>query len=182
MSGPVELVAPAGVDVVPVETAEEMADAVLDRFPDTRAVVMAAAVADFRPAAAAPGKIKKGSGPPDLVLEPTTDILATLGAKRDRQVLVGFAAETGDLEAEGRRKLVGKGLDLIVVNDVGRPGTGFGADTNEAGILAARGADVAVRTWTKRELAAAIVDRVAALLDEEDGESGQDQSVYSSPP
>jgi phosphopantothenoylcysteine decarboxylase/phosphopantothenate--cysteine ligase len=182
VSGPVELVAPAGVDLVPVETAEEMADAVLGRFPDTRAVVMAAAVADFRPGAPAAGKIKKGSGPPELVLEPTTDILATLGAKRDRQVLVGFAAETGDLEAEGRRKLVDKGLDLIVVNAVGRPGTGFGTDTNEAGILAARGADVAVRTWTKRELAAAIVDRVAALLDEVDGGPGQGQSVYSSPP
>jgi len=144
--------------------------------------VMAAAVADFRPVAPVQGKIKKGSGPPDLALEPTTDILATLGAKRDRQILVGFAAETGDLEAEGRRKLVEKGLELIVVNAVGRPGTGFESDTNEAGILAADGTDVAIRTWTKRELAAAIVDRVAALLEEEDGRPGQGQPVYSSPP
>jgi phosphopantothenoylcysteine decarboxylase / phosphopantothenate---cysteine ligase len=182
VSGPVELSPPGGVEVVRVQTAEEMADAVLERFPDTRAVVMAAAVADYRPADPASGKIKKSSGPPELVLEPTTDILATLGAKRDRQVLVGFAAETGDLESEGRRKLVDKGLDLIVVNAVGRPGTGFGSDTNEAGIVAASGADVAVRTWTKRELAAAIVDRVAALLGEEDGRPGQGQPVYSSPP
>jgi phosphopantothenoylcysteine decarboxylase/phosphopantothenate--cysteine ligase len=182
VSGPVELGPPAGVEVVRVQTAEEMADAVLDRFADTRAVVMAAAVADFRPSEPSAGKLKKSSGPPELVLERTPDILATLGAKKDRQVLVGFAAETGDLESEGRRKLVEKGLDLIVVNAVGRPGTGFESDTNEAGILAAEGTDVAIRTWTKRELATAIADRVAALLDGEGGRPGQGQPVYSSPP
>jgi phosphopantothenoylcysteine decarboxylase/phosphopantothenate--cysteine ligase len=182
IAGPVELAPPDRVEVVRVETAEEMLDAVLDRFPNVRAVVMAAAVADFRPAEPAPGKLKKGSGPPELVLQPTTDILATLGAKKDGQILVGFAAETGDVEGEGRRKLVEKGLDLIVVNTVGRAGTGFGSDTNEAGMLAATGEDVPVRTWTKRALAAAIADRLAVLLGGEDGGPGQGPPVYSSPP
>ncbi len=156
--------APPGVDVVPVETAEEMRDAVLARFEDADAVVMAAAVADFRPKAIAESKLKKDSGVPDLLLEPTPDILRELGERRSRQVLVGFAAETEDLEAAGRGKLGSKHLDLVVVNLVGRDDTGFGADTNEAMLLAADGDDVPLTTWTKRELAGAVIDRVTALL------------------
>jgi phosphopantothenoylcysteine decarboxylase/phosphopantothenate--cysteine ligase len=142
-----------------------MRDAVLARFPDADAVVMAAAVADFRPKAFADQKLKKDAGVPELILEPTPDILGELGQRRTDQVLVGFAAETEDLERAGRRKLESKRLDLVVVNLVGREGTGFGADTNEAMLLAAGGDDVPLRRWSKRELAAAVVDRIVALLE-----------------
>jgi phosphopantothenoylcysteine decarboxylase/phosphopantothenate--cysteine ligase len=164
VTGPVALADPPGVNVVRVETAEEMAAAVMLRYPETDAVVMAAAVADFRPNRAASGKLKKESGPPSLTLEPTTDILAVLGKRKEHQVLVGFAAETERLEAEGRRKLAEKNLDLLVANEVGRPGTGFGSETDRASILTRGGADVSIRAWTKRELAATILDRVAAML------------------
>jgi phosphopantothenoylcysteine decarboxylase / phosphopantothenate---cysteine ligase len=155
---------PTGVEVVSVQTAEEMRDAVLARFDDADAVVMAAAVADFRPKAIADTKLKKDAGVPELLLEPTPDILAELGERRGDQVLVGFAAETEDLEVAGRKKLTSKHLDLVVVNLVGRLETGFGADTNEAMLLAKGGEDEPLRRWTKRELAAAVMDRVAGLL------------------
>jgi phosphopantothenoylcysteine decarboxylase/phosphopantothenate--cysteine ligase len=155
---------PEGVEVVSVQTAEEMRDAVLARFDDADAVVMAAAVADFRPKAIADTKLKKDAGVPELLLEPTPDILAELGERRGDQVLVGFAAETEDLEVAGRKKLTSKHLDLVVVNLVGRLETGFGADTNEAMLLAKGGEDEPLRRWTKRELAAAVMDRVAGLL------------------
>jgi phosphopantothenoylcysteine decarboxylase/phosphopantothenate--cysteine ligase len=157
-------VVPPGVEVVPVQTTDEMRDAVLERFDDADAVVMAAAVADFRPKAIADAKLKKDAGVPELLLEPTPDILAELGERRGDQVLVGFAAETEDLEVAGRQKLTSKHLDLVVVNLVGRPDTGFGADTNQAMLLAKGGEDEPLRRWTKRELAAAVMDRVAGLL------------------
>jgi phosphopantothenoylcysteine decarboxylase/phosphopantothenate--cysteine ligase len=165
VAGPVAIPDPPGVDVVRVETAEEMAREVLDRYAAVDAVVMAAAVADWRPNEAAPIKLKKDSGPPKLKLQPTTDILATLGKGKEGQVLVGFAAEVADdPEPEGRRKMAEKNLDMLVANVVGRPLTGFGTDTNRAAILAASGEDVALREWTKRELADAICDRLASLL------------------
>jgi len=133
-------------------------------FDTAAAVVMAAAVADFRPARPRPDKIKKESGVPSLELEPTPDILAGLGKRKSGQILVGFAAETGDVEAEGRRKLAEKNLDIVVANLVGRPGTGFGSTTNHAAILASGGDDVPMRDWTKRELATAVCDRVIFQL------------------
>lgn len=162
--GPGTASPPAGVHAQHVTTAEEMRVAVLREVEQADAVVMAAAVADFRPATEAPGKLKKEAGAPQLSLVPTPDILRELGDRRDGGVLVGFAAETADLEASGRRKLAEKGLDLIVVNEVGREGTGFGADTNNAMILARDGRDEPLRVWTKRELAATICDRLAELL------------------
>jgi phosphopantothenoylcysteine decarboxylase/phosphopantothenate--cysteine ligase len=165
VAGPVALPDPPLVDVVRVQTAEDMASEVLARAPRVDAVVMAAAVADWRPSEAAPAKLKKDAGAPRLSLEPTADILAALGKRKEHQVLVGFAAETsGDPVAEGRRKLTEKNLDLMVANVVGVPGSGFGSETNRAAILAARGDDVPLRPWTKAELAAAVWDRVAALL------------------
>src|SRR5205823_759723 len=128
------------------------------------AIVKAAAVADWRPADVAAEKLKKNQGAPRFELVPTPDILAELGANKADRVLVGFAAETEHLEAAGRRKLESKGLDLIVVNQVGREGTGFGSETNDAMILSAAGDDEPLRTWTKHELAGAILDRVAKLL------------------
>jgi phosphopantothenoylcysteine decarboxylase / phosphopantothenate---cysteine ligase len=157
-------IAPAGAEIVRVETAEGMRDEVFARAGDVDAIVMAAAVSDFRPKAVADRKLKKDAGPPELILEPTPDILAELGERRGDAVLVGFAAETDDLEAAGRTKLETKRADLVVVNLVGREGTGFGSDTNEAMIVAATGDDVPVRRWSKRELAGAVLDRVASLL------------------
>jgi phosphopantothenoylcysteine decarboxylase/phosphopantothenate--cysteine ligase len=164
ITGPVSLADPPGVDVVKVETAEQMAEAVFERYPAADGVVMAAAVADFRPRRAVPRKFKKENGPPSLALEPTTDILAEMGKRKEGQVLVGFAAETGDPESEGRRKLAEKNLDLIVANEVGREGTGFGSETDRAALFSATGQDVPIAEWTKPALARAICDRLAALL------------------
>ncbi len=164
--GPARVTPPAGVEVIPVETAEEMRAAV-GIHADADVVVMAAAVADFRPKRAADRKLKKDHGVPELVLEPTVDILAELAeTKGPAQVLVGFAAETDDVEDAGRAKLARKGVDLLVANQVGRPDTGFGADTNVAAIVAANGPDIATRSWSKAELSAAVWDRVEELLTE----------------
>jgi phosphopantothenoylcysteine decarboxylase/phosphopantothenate--cysteine ligase len=167
VAGPVALADPRGVDTVRVETAEQMAKEVFGRYRDVDAVVMAAAVADFRPDRAIEGKAKKDAGLPELRLERTVDILATLGKQKEAQVLVGFAAETQDPVAEGRRKLTEKNLDLVVANEVGRPGTGFDSETNQAAILTATGYDVDLREWNKEELARAVVDRLAGLLHSE---------------
>jgi phosphopantothenoylcysteine decarboxylase/phosphopantothenate--cysteine ligase len=163
--GPGTMSPPAGVELTRVMTAEQMGGAVRAHAAGADAVVMAAAVADFRPKAAAEGKLKKERGVPDLVLEPTPDILAELGdARRPGQVLVGFAAETEDVEASGREKLARKHLDLLVANEVGRAGTGFGADTNHAAILSTAEDGVGLRDWTKGALAEAVVDRIATRL------------------
>ena len=160
--GPGTVAPPPRVDVVRIETAEQLRDAVLEHAGTADAVVMAAAVADFRPKIVADTKLKKDQGVPDIVLEPTPDVLAELGERRrPGQILVGFAAETGDVLEAGRAKLRRKHLDLLVANLVGREGTGFGSDTNEAAILDAAGDDEPMRTWTKAHLAAAICDRLA---------------------
>jgi phosphopantothenoylcysteine decarboxylase/phosphopantothenate--cysteine ligase len=161
--GPGTVAPPAGAEVIRVDTADAMRAAVLART-DADVIVMAAAVADFRPKVAADRKLKKEHGIPELIFEPTPDILRELAAvRRPGQVLVGFAAETDDVVAAGRDKLARKGLDLLVANAVGRPATGFGADTNDAAIVAASGQDTPLRTWTKAELAAALWDRVAVV-------------------
>jgi phosphopantothenoylcysteine decarboxylase/phosphopantothenate--cysteine ligase len=157
---------PSGVDVVHVQTAEQMHAAVLDRSDHVDVVVMAAAVADFRPKVVAESKLKKDAGIPELVLEPTPDILAELGErKRPDQILVGFAAETQDAEVAGAEKLHRKRVDLLIANVVGRAGTGFGSDTNEAAILSAEGTIEPMRVWTKSELAVAVVDRIRAAIE-----------------
>ena len=162
--GPGTVEPPEVPRVVRVVTAEEMRMAVLEAAEDADAVIMAAAVADFRPREAAPGKLKKDEGPPRLELVPTPDILAELGEVKGDRVLVGFAAETEDVEGAGRAKLVAKGLDLLVANEVGREGTGFGAESNHAAILSRTGDDERLREWTKAELAAAVCDRLTKLL------------------
>jgi phosphopantothenoylcysteine decarboxylase/phosphopantothenate--cysteine ligase len=162
--GPGTVPAPPGVDVTRVETAEQMREAVRSIVGSADALVMAAAVADFRPVRAAGSKLKKEDGLPQLMLEPTSDILAELGDIEGSVMLVGFAAETADVEELGRRKLKAKHLDLVVANEVGRPGTGFGADGNRAAILSADGDDLGLRDWSKRELATAICDRIASRL------------------
>ena len=130
-----------------VDTAEEMRKALCTRLSWSTVVVMAAAVADYRPAQAAAHKIKKqGHGDQTLRLEPTRDILAALSAHRTNQLLIGFAAETQDLIAHATDKLSAKGLDLIVANDVTRAGAGFGSDQNAATVIDRQG--VAVRAGT----------------------------------
>ena len=157
----VGLAVPPGVDVVRVETAAQMADAVGAVAPGADVVVMAAAVADFRPVQAADRKIKKASGPPEVVLERTADILAGLGLRKPPgQTLVGFAAETHDLRQNAASKLVEKGADLIVANDVTAPGAGFEHDTNRVVILYADGAEREVPLADKRAVARAVLDAV----------------------
>jgi phosphopantothenoylcysteine decarboxylase / phosphopantothenate---cysteine ligase len=152
----------AGIDTVKVETAADMEHAVLSRSDDADIVVMAAAVADFRPTQAAVQKIKKAGGVPEVELEPTADILAALGARRRAgQTIVGFAAETDDLRANAADKLVRKGIDLIVANDVSAPGVGFEHDTNAVVILGADGAAQEIPITDKRAVARAILDAVS---------------------
>jgi len=159
----VELPVPPGVVVEHVETAEQMQGALGRLAASADVIVMAAAVADFRPVSAASGKLKKRDGIPELFLEPTPDILFGLGAsKRDGQFLVGFAAETNDVAENARRKLASKRLDMIVANDVGAPSTGFRHDTNAVTIFTADGATREVPLSSKRVVAAAIVDEVVA--------------------
>jgi phosphopantothenoylcysteine decarboxylase / phosphopantothenate---cysteine ligase len=156
---------PPGVEVVSVGSAAEMEAAVMPRGAATDVVIMAAAVADFRPKAVADHKIKKGDSVPEIILEPTHDFLVDLGrAKPDGQVLVGFAAETENLLANARGKLERKRLDLIVANDVSAEGVGFEHDTNAAVILDAGGGQVEVPLADKRVVARAVLDAVAARL------------------
>ncbi|MCC9153163.1 bifunctional phosphopantothenoylcysteine decarboxylase/phosphopantothenate--cysteine ligase CoaBC [Streptomyces parvulus] len=158
---------PAGVDVVRIGTAVELREAVLRAAADADAVVMAAAVADFRPAAYATGKIKKKDGqePAPIALVRNPDILAEISGNRSRpeQVVVGFAAETDDVLANGRAKLKRKGCDLLVVNEVGERKT-FGAEENEAVVLAADGSETPVPYGPKEDLAETVWDLVAARL------------------
>ncbi|MYS45909.1 phosphopantothenoylcysteine decarboxylase, partial [Streptomyces sp. SID5998] len=158
---------PAGVDVVPVGTAVQLREAVLKAAADADAVVMAAAVADFRPASYATGKIKKKDDqePEPIVLVRNPDILAEISADRARsgQVIVGFAAETDDVLANGRKKLARKGCDLLVVNEVGEHRT-FGAEENEAVVLAADGGETPVPHGPKEALAETVWDLVVARL------------------
>jgi len=152
----------AGVEVLRVDTAAQMADAVLGRADVVDIVVMAAAVADFRPAQARGDKIKKSAGVPEVTLEPTIDILAALGAdKRDGQIIVGFAAETTDVRANAAQKLQAKNVDFVVANDVAEPDAGFEHDTNRVFILGADGTEVEVPLADKRQIARAILDVVA---------------------
>ncbi|GAA2988856.1 bifunctional phosphopantothenoylcysteine decarboxylase/phosphopantothenate--cysteine ligase CoaBC [Kitasatospora sp. NPDC127116] len=168
LSANAELPDPAGVDVVHVSTALGLREAALKAVKDADAVVMAAAVADFRPAEYATGKIKKVEGveqaPVALVRNP--DILAELSAHRARsgQLVVGFAAETDDVLANGRAKLARKGCDLLVVNEVGN-GKAFGTDVNEAVVLGSDGSETAVPVGPKEALADVVWDLVAKRLE-----------------
>ncbi len=161
---------PPGVSAVRIETAAEMATAVGDHGAGADVVVMAAAVADFRPAAVVGHKLKKTEGVPEVVLEATPDILAGLGAtRRPGQVLVGFAAETPGHDGRPSRdalvalataKLAAKGVDLVVANDVAEPGAGFAHDTNAVVIVAADGTVTDVGMRPKAEVAVAVADAI----------------------
>jgi phosphopantothenoylcysteine decarboxylase/phosphopantothenate--cysteine ligase len=160
----VERPAPSGVEVVRVETAAQMQGEMERLAPACDVVIMAAAVADFRPVDAPEHKLKKHEGVPRIVLEPTPDILAGLGARKPAgQTLVGFAAETDELEANARAKLERKQLDLIVANDVGAESTGFQHDTNAVTLFAVGEPAVTLPLADKRTIAAGVLDRIVAL-------------------
>ena len=160
IAGPTGLPPVPNVMVVPVVTAEDMRKEVITRFLDSDVLIMAAAGADFRPASPARGKIPKGRGTRALALEPTPDILMDLPPRRAGQLVVGFAAETGDLVERARAKLRRKALDMIVANNVTEPGAGFGAETNRATLLDRAGRCDALPLMSKLELAHRILDAV----------------------
>ena len=156
--------APIGVEIVRVDTAAQMQSELERLAPACDVVVMAAAVADFRPIAPVEHKLKKHEGPPQIVLEPTPDILAGLGAgKPPGQTLVGFAAETDDLESNAMAKLTRKRLDLIVANDVGAEAIGFQHDTNAVTLFAVGEPAVTLPLADKRTIAAGVLDRIVAM-------------------
>jgi phosphopantothenoylcysteine decarboxylase/phosphopantothenate--cysteine ligase len=172
VSGPTSLACPRGCQIVRVETAAEMNDAMRARVTEADAVVMVAAVADYRPETVAERKIKKRTGTLDLRLTKTEDILAGLGRSRGQRLLVGFAAETDDLRVNARAKLAAKGLDLIVANDVGQSGQGFDTATNRAILIDRFGEETDTGLLSKAELAERILDRMAGLLARSDLRSG----------
>lgn len=166
VSGPTHLAAPQGVRLVGVRTAAEMHAAVTREASGADVVIMAAAVADYAPAGGGlEGKRGKTAAAWDLRLEPTTDILASLGASRSGSspVLVGFAAQTGDPVPQAKKKLVSKRVDLIVANDVAKPGSGFDVDTNEVTLVDRDGADP-LPLMSKDDVASKILDRVERIL------------------
>lgn len=162
ISGPVALKPPARMSFVPVTTAREMLAAVKRHLPRCDALIMAAAVADWRPACVSPQKLKKAAASRVLCLEPTTDILNALRPKKGRRIFIGFAAETERLLAGARRKLTEKELDLIVANDVSRPDAGFEVDFNRVTLMEAGGGATALPLMTKMKVAARILDWLEA--------------------
>ena len=169
IAAPVALPIPIGVEHVPVWTAAEMANAVLTACRQADALLMAAAVADFRPTKEAKQKLKKEGGLASLTLEPTTDILSVVASQRQEtghpRVAVGFAAETEDLLENATAKLQSKSLDLIVANDVSAPDAGFGVDTNRVILLDAWGDSEPLPLMSKTAVAERVIDRVIKLLE-----------------
>lgn len=173
ISGPVSLTPPAGVELVRVITAEEMFNAVINRLPEVDVVVMAAAVSDFKPAVVVNSKIKKGNIPSfykesaggiTLNLVKTQDILSEILEKKGKQFIVGFAAETEDMVANAKKKLISKQLDMIVANDVCKEGAGFEVDTNIVTVIDRWGETVEYPVMTKAAVADKILDHVVHRL------------------
>jgi phosphopantothenoylcysteine decarboxylase/phosphopantothenate--cysteine ligase len=160
VSGPTALKPPSSAEVIQVQTAQQMRDAVMTHFDRATIVIKAAAVADFTVGAAA-AKIKR-KGPMTLELEPTTDILAEVGARKGGRIVIGFAAETNDALANARKKLESKALDAIVLNDVSQPGIGFDSERNAVTILTHAGAETVPET-SKWEVAHRVLDAVVKL-------------------
>jgi phosphopantothenoylcysteine decarboxylase/phosphopantothenate--cysteine ligase len=167
VSGPTSQYPPLGTEWRSVQTAAEMLAEVRQRFAQADVVIMAAAVADWRPAAPSLQKIKKREAPRAVKVVPTEDILAALGREPSRKdkLLVGFAAETQSIEANARRKLEEKGLDLVVANDVSQPGVGIEADANQVIMIDRSGRRSQTGTMSKREISRAILDTIEGLLE-----------------
>lgn len=163
ISGPVILETPAGVERVDVRTAEEMRQAVGERFSEASIAVLAAAVADYRPAELRAEKIKKSNTPLAISFEPTTDILAEVATRKGQKIVVGFAAETDQVAENARKKLVSKNADLMVANDVTAEGAGFDSDTNVVTLFSRDGRDLALPKMPKSEVAQRVLDEVLRL-------------------
>jgi len=168
ISAPTALESPVGVERIDVQTASEMLEATLSACRNAHVLLMAAAVADYRPAKAAAQKIKRREGVPKLKLEPTEDILAAVMKQRaaagSPKVVVGFAAESKDMIANAQEKLEARGLDIILANDITRADAGFSVDTNKVTLLDRQGE---IEDWplmTKQQVAERLLERVAALL------------------
>lgn len=164
VSGPTHLPAPAGVEYIQVTTALEMRNAVLAHLEQTDVLIKAAAVSDFRPQEALPHKVKKEQASLVLPLEQNPDILAEVGKRKGKKVLVGFAAETEELLANAQKKIRNKNLDLIIVNDVGNQAIGFNSDENQVLLLYADGRQEELPQMPKIDLADELLDRIRPLL------------------
>ncbi|MDP2891574.1 MAG: bifunctional phosphopantothenoylcysteine decarboxylase/phosphopantothenate--cysteine ligase CoaBC [Bacillota bacterium] len=163
VSGPVHIPPPRGARMVSVETAEQMRDAVLGEYENADIVIMAAAVADFMPESADGSKIKKADTGLEIKLKKTPDILIELGKRKKNQILIGFAAETDNLEEYAKQKLIDKNLDMVAANDVSLPGAGFGCDTNIVTCFLKNGEKIALDLAPKIKIAHSILDQAARL-------------------
>lgn len=163
ISGPSSLRPPRGARSISVESADEMRKAVMANLKDATTVVMASAVADYRPRKTASEKMKKGKELLSIDLEKTEDILSEIGKKKGKRLLIGFAAETENLVANAKKKLKEKNLDLIVANNVKDPGAGFGVDTNIVTIIDRKGKVEELPKMSKDDVAWKVLDMVAAL-------------------
>ena len=169
ISGPATAAPPTGVEIRYIETTLELKDALLEGFDQTDIVVMAAAVADYRPQAFSPNKIKKTTDRLTIPLEQNPDIAQVLGERKGKgQITVGFAAETNDLVQNAQKKLVKKNCDLMVANDVLAEGAGFEADTNIVTLLDQSGDCEQLPLLSKREVADRILDHVVKLMRADD--------------
>ena len=164
VSGPVNIPAPNGVTLVKVESAEDMYQAVMERFADAEVVIKTAAVADYRPMITYEQKMKKKQGDSILELERTKDILFELGQKKENQILIGFAAETEQVEEYAIGKLKKKNADMIVANNVKAEGAGFGSETNIVTIFKKDGTKLELPMMTKQKVAEEILEQVSQLL------------------
>jgi phosphopantothenoylcysteine decarboxylase / phosphopantothenate---cysteine ligase len=163
VSGPVGLETPAGVERLDVRTTEQMHNAVLSNLDRATVVVMAAAVADYRPVIPYASKLKRGTGRLTVEFEATEDILADVSRRKGERLVIGFAAETDHVAEHARRKLKEKGVDLIVANDVTAPGAGFDHDTNIVTIFRSDGREQSLPKLTKIEVAHRVLDEILEL-------------------
>ena len=165
VSGPTSIPVPPNVELVSVQTAAEMIDAVLGRLPEVQVIIGAAAVADYSPKSPSKEKIKKTEAEKSIELVPTKDIMAEVGKRKDKRMLVGFAAETANLIENAKAKIESKSLDFIIANDVSKPGVGFGSDDNEVAIITRSGETQELPRLPKQEIARRILDRIKQALD-----------------
>ncbi|MCD6487449.1 MAG: bifunctional phosphopantothenoylcysteine decarboxylase/phosphopantothenate--cysteine ligase CoaBC [Syntrophobacterales bacterium] len=163
ISGPTSLPIPAGVRFVGVSSAEEMRNAVMERLEDSTVIIKAAAVADYRPSAASDFKIKKKDGELDVLLERTPDIISEISNRKENRILVGFAMETENLVKNAKNKMIARDMDLIVANELGRPGSGFQHDTNIVKIIDKSGNIEELPLMDKKDVADRILDRVLEI-------------------
>ena len=168
VAGPVNLPTPKGVNRIDVVSTDDMYQAVIKHYSDQDIVIKSAAVSDYRPAKQANEKIKKQSEQMAIELERTQDILKTLGEQKTTQFLVGFAAETTNVENYGKQKLIDKNLNAIVINDVSKAGIGFGSDDNEVLILVNDGTEIKIDQTSKLAIANQLLTEISRRLEDKE--------------